>query len=186
MKNTKNGRSARGFTLIEVMIATLILTIGLVSLLAVFGIAAATTATSQQNLIAKQIADNAIESIFTARNSNNLGWDEIQNFGSGNGIFLTGFQPIMHAGVDGIYGTTDDNDNANSPEVLSLPGPDGIVGTADDTTYALTGFQRQIEIEPVPGTSSLRTITITIRYAPKPQFTVNKTYVLRSYISSYR
>lgn len=176
----------RGFTLIEVLIAALILTVGLVSLLAVFGVAAATTATSQQNMIAKQLADNALESIFTARNSNDLGWDEIQNFGTGGGIFLTGYQPIMQPGTDGIYGTTDDNSNGNVAEFLTLPGADGLVGTADDQRFSLTGFQRQIAIGAVTGTGALRTITITIRYSPRPQFSVYKTYVLQSYISQYR
>ncbi len=175
-----------GFTLIEVLIAALVLTIGLVSLLAVFAIAAGTTATSQQNLIAKQIADNAMESIFTARNSDDLAWDEIQNFGTGNGIFLTGYQAIKQPGTDGIYGTVDDNSAGNPPEVLTLPGPDGLPGTADDRIYPLTGFQRQIEIADVAGTAGLRTITITIKYAPKPQFSSYKTYVLQSYISQYR
>src|SRR5271165_2302778 len=73
-----------GFSLIEVMISIAVLTVGMVSLLGVFGLAMASTQTSQQNLIAKQIADESLESIVTARNTSQLGWDSIQNVGSTN------------------------------------------------------------------------------------------------------
>jgi len=64
----------RGFSLIEVVISMAILTVGLVSLLGVFGLAMASTQTSQQDMIAKQLADEALESIITARNTTQLGW----------------------------------------------------------------------------------------------------------------
>ena len=68
-----------GFSLLEVMISMVVLTVGLVSLLGVFGLAMATTQTSQQNMIAKQLANEAYESIVTARNSSQLNWSEINN-----------------------------------------------------------------------------------------------------------
>ena len=71
-----------GFSLLEVMISMVILTVGLVSLLGVFGLAMATTQTSQQNMIAKQLANEAYESIVTARNSSQLSWSQIQNTSS--------------------------------------------------------------------------------------------------------
>jgi len=60
-------RTKRGFSLIEVMISMAILVIGLLSLLGVFGIALAATQTSQQNTVAKQLANEAMEGILTAR-----------------------------------------------------------------------------------------------------------------------
>jgi len=176
-----------GFTLIEVLIATVVLTIGLVGVLSVFAVAIATTQTSQQNLIAKQLANDAMESIFTARNTAQVEWNQIQNVGAGttpDGIFVTGFQPINDSGVDAIYGTADDA--VAAPEVLTQTGPDGILGTADDQTVSLAGYQRKIEIAPVAGTSALRQITITIEYTPRPQFGFKKDYILQGYISQYR
>lgn len=168
-----------------------ILTIGLVNLLAVFGIAMAATQNAQQDMIAKQLANQAMESIFTARDTSQITWLMIQNVGSGtvpDGIFVTGSQPINQAGPDGIYGTADDA--GAGPQTLQLPGPDGIVGTADDPPpLGLTDFSRSILIQPVVSggvtLSNLRQITITIQYVT-PQFHTQKQYVLNGFISAYR
>ena len=100
-------RTQSGFSLIEVMVSMVILVVGLVSLLGVFGVAMASTQTSQLNGTAKQLANEAIESILTARETANVTWTQIQNTGAG-GIFVGGFVPINCAGVDGIVGTVDD------------------------------------------------------------------------------
>jgi len=178
----------RGFTMIEVVISMVVLTIGLISLLGVFGIAMAATQTSQQDMIAKQLANEALESIVTARNTSQLTWDQVQNVGSGTGIFVTGLVPINLAGADGIIGTADDA--LAGPQVLIDPGPDGIYGTADDAQVPLTNYQRQITISPVVDASgnlvsSLRGINVTIQYTT-PRLGTPKTYVLSSYISQYR
>ena len=47
-------QAEEGFSLIEVLISMVILTVGMVSLLGVFGLAMSTTQASQQNMIAKQ------------------------------------------------------------------------------------------------------------------------------------
>src|SRR5207248_4477575 len=86
-------QTQEGFSLVEVMISMVILVIGLVSMLGVFGVAMATTQTSQQNAIAKQLANEAMESILTARETANVAWAQIQNTGAG-GIFIPGLQPI--------------------------------------------------------------------------------------------
>src|SRR5271170_5945771 len=106
----------RGFSLIEVVVSMFVLTVGMVSLLGVFGLAMASTQTSQEDMIAKQLGNESYESIVTARNTSQLGWDDIQNVGSITcsgpsspcGLFLTGANPIYKAGVDGIFGTADD------------------------------------------------------------------------------
>ncbi len=59
-----------------------VLTVGMVSLLGVFGLAMASTQTAQQDMIAKQLANEAYESIITARNTTQVTFDDIQNTGS--------------------------------------------------------------------------------------------------------
>jgi prepilin-type N-terminal cleavage/methylation domain-containing protein len=187
---TRIKQTQRGFTLVEVMISMVLLVVGLLSMLGVFGVAMATTQTSQQNGIAKQLANETIESILTARETANVTWSSIQNTGAG-GIFLAGFQPINCAGIDGIVGTADDA--ACGPQILEQPGSNGVyVGTCPpDVCTTLSTFQRQIEILPVipagggPPSASLRQITITIQYNT-PQFRLPRNYVLNTFISQYR
>jgi Tfp pilus assembly protein PilV len=196
-----------GFSMIEVAISMAILTVGMVSLLGVFGLAMASTQTSQQALIAKQLANEALESVVTARNTSQITWDDIQNTGSTScpisgasscGIFANPNTPqaIYQASTTttgacgpyaGILGTTCD---AGQPvQTLQDPGPDGIYGTADDVTIPLTGYQRTILISsvldannnPVP---TLRSVTVTVWYATS-QTRQSMTYILNSYISQY-
>jgi prepilin-type N-terminal cleavage/methylation domain-containing protein len=75
-------KAERGFSLLEVVISMAVLTVGMVSLLGVFGLAMASTQTSQQDMIAKQLANEAYESIVTARNTAQISWDDIQNTGA--------------------------------------------------------------------------------------------------------
>jgi len=178
-----------GFTLIEVMISIVVLTVGLVSLLGVFAVALRATQSSQADMIAKQLASEAMESIFTARDTGQSQWSDIQNVANG-GIFTdpAATQPINNAGADGIVGTADDT--LAGAKVLTLPGPDGIVGTADDVIMPLTNYQRSIAITPVLDSANnpiptLRQVTITIFYTTS-QFRTQKTYVLSGYISAFR
>jgi type II secretory pathway pseudopilin PulG len=199
---TRNGnsrapkRAEGGFSLLEVVISMAVLTVGRVSLLGVFGLAMASTQTSQQDMIAKQLANEELESIVTARNTSQLGWDDIQNVGSTNcsssagscGIFLVGMNPIYNSGPDGIFGTGDDT--SAGEQTLQQPGPDGIYGSADDVKIPLTGFQRKILISPVYDSNgnlviSLRGVNVTVQYATT-QANLPKTYVLSSFISQYQ
>lgn len=186
-----------GFSLLEVVISMAILTVGLVSLLGVFGLAMAATQTSQQDMIAKQLANEAMESIITARNTSQMNWDDIQNAGSTNcpnlgtsscGIFLTGAQSIYNAGADGIFGTSDDL--SDTLMVLREPGPDGAYGDTDDVYIPLTGYQRTIVFGPVTDasgivSSTLRSVTVTIQYTTT-QSQLAKSYSLNSFISQYQ
>lgn len=184
-----------GFTLMEVLISVIVLTVGLVSVLAVFGLAVATTQTAQDDMIAKQEASESLESIFTARNTSQISWAQIQNVSNG-GVFLDGFQTIRYQGADGLDGTADDTADPDPlcpgpSQCLKMPGPDGILGTSDDIRIPLNNFQRQIQIVPLndaTGTqySVLRQITITIQYHTSQNLKLNKTYVMSAYISQYR
>jgi len=60
MTRTSNASQQGGFTLIETMIAVAILSIALMTLLAAFGTAVATTQNAQANLIARQKALQAM------------------------------------------------------------------------------------------------------------------------------
>ena len=180
-------QAERGFSLLEVVISMAVLTVGLVSLLGVFGLAMASTQTSQQDMIAKQLANEAVESIVTARNTSQVTWAQVQNVANG-GIFLDGTTSIYLPGADGIVGTADDA--VAGEQTLTEPGPDGIFGTADDVQIPLTGYQRTILISQVLDSSgnvvpTLRGVNITMQYTTS-QAKLPKTYVLSSFISQYR
>ena len=189
MRQFGNKNNQDGFSLLEVMISIAILMTGFVALLGVFGLAVAVTQGARQDLIAKQLSSEAMESIFTARDTAQLNWAQIQNTSDG-GIFSNGAAtyPINKAGADGIIGTADDA--AAGAETITEPGPDGIVGTADDITVSLANYQRSITISSVKDNtgaviSSLRQVAITIQYT-NPGIKTPRTYVLTSYISQYR
>ena len=176
-----------GVSLLEVVISMAILTVGMVSMLGVFGLAMAATQTSQQDIIAKQLANESYESIITARNTTQITWADLRNVSNG-GIFIDGAQPIYNAGADGIYGTADDA--VAGEQTLQDPGADGIYQTADDILIPLTGYQRTILISPVLDASgnvvtTLRAVTITVTYST-PQVRTGKTYVLNSFVSQYQ
>jgi prepilin-type N-terminal cleavage/methylation domain-containing protein len=187
----------RGFTLIECMISMLILTIGAVGLLGVFGLAMKANQGSQSDLIARQLASETIEGIYTARNTAEISWSQIQNISNG-GIFVDGMGVVKCAGADGIIGTVDDTScltasGATCPnggiKCLTEPGPDGLMGTADDVILSLSNYQRQVLIQPlldINGNSiqTLNLVAVTIQYTT-PSSPVAKTYVINEYVSAY-
>jgi len=183
-----DSKRQRGFSLLEVVISMAVLTVGLVSLLGVFCLAMASTQDTQQDMIAKQLANEALESIVTARNTAQLQWNSIQNVSDG-GIFLNNYQQMYTAGGDGVLGTADDVSGAQY-QTMTEPGPDGIYGTADDIVLGLSNYQRQIQILPVTDVNgnivaTLRAVNISIRYNT-PRTRVAKTYLLNSFMSSFR
>jgi len=189
-----SAKHQRGFSLLEVMFSMVIMTVGLVSLLAVMGIAMASTQTSEQTAIAKRLANEALEGILTARETAQIQWVQIANgncaVGQNCGIFVAGPLPINLPGADGIIGTSDDA--AAGPQVLEQPGPNGVyAGTCPpDNCYSLTNYTRTIAITPFTlaggGTDpTLNSITITVTYIT-PQLHVPQNYVLNTVISQYR
>jgi prepilin-type N-terminal cleavage/methylation domain-containing protein len=184
----------RGFTLMEVMISIVVLTIGLVSMLAMFSVAMAATNSAQEDLIAKQETAEALESIFTGRNTSQIKWSDLQNKANG-GIFLDGIQPLQDPGPDGLVGTADDlnaNPSCGGPSsCLVLPGHDGLLGTADDVFLPMNNYTRQIQILNVANPDgtlnpSLRQITITVNYTTSALRATQKSYSIGAYISSFR
>jgi len=179
-QNTKT--SERGFTLLETMIAILILSIGVLGLAALLGNGLAFLNGSQADFIAQEKAAEAIECVFTARDTQALTWAQIQNVGSG-GLFLSGAQPMLDPGPDGLVGTA--ADSGANPSTLIFPGPDGILGTADDIIMDLSntyGMTRTITISSIANEDAVRQIQVTIAYR-SGRF--QRTYTLTTFISQY-
>jgi prepilin-type N-terminal cleavage/methylation domain-containing protein len=189
-------RLQRGFSLIEVMIAIVVMTVGVLAVIATFATAIAATQSAQEDLIARQKALEAMESIYTARNSQQIPFASISNIAAG-GIFKSGPQPLTCPGADGLAGTADDvpcttTAGAACPnggvECMVLPGPDGVLGNADDQIMSLANFTRTIAINQVflptgAINSNMMAITITVNYT-KPGMP-SRTYTANGLISSY-
>jgi prepilin-type N-terminal cleavage/methylation domain-containing protein len=187
-----------GFSLIETMFAMVLLAVGMLATLASLGYAIGANQTSQEDMLARQLASEAMESIFNARNTSQLGFAAINNTtASPPGVFLAGPQSPKCAGPDGILDTADDVACTTAAgvvcpnagiECLTEPGPDGIMGTADDVVISLENFTRTIAITPLleNGTTvpTLVLVTITINYTV-PNHGGTKSYVLEEEISSY-
>jgi prepilin-type N-terminal cleavage/methylation domain-containing protein len=174
-----------GFSLIEVMVSILVLTVGLLSLVGAMTVGLQSVAGSSATLIAREKAREAVESVHTARDTGELAWNRVQNVADG-GDFLDGPQDVREPGADGLVNTDDDG----AIEVLVGPGADGLLETEDDTETPLARelFQRQIAITPLTLDGSetvnlnLRQVTVTVRYRVLGAW---RTYTLTTYVSAY-
>jgi len=169
----------RGFTYIETMVSMLILVLGLCGILGLLAYSLAMLTISQDEMIAKQKAREALESIFTARNTQQLVFSDIRNASAG-GIFLEGFQPLRLPNSEGLVGTSGDG----AYEVLVTPGADGIPGNEDDEVRSLERFERQIQITDLGGGNDLRELTVTVRYTTTQGW--QRAYQVQAYISRFR
>lgn len=159
-------RSEAGFSYVDVMIAIVILSVGILALLS--GIAGAVVQSKGQEiqLLAKQVASSTMESIMSLKETdpNRLGWIAMGNVntnwdvatGTYRGVFVVGEQ-----------------------NVLEDAGPDQVIGTADDTGATIPGMTREIVItdqcdtdRPSPNCATpgtwpvrIRTVVVTVRYS---------------------
>lgn len=190
IKSSHSRKSDEGFTLIEVMIAIVVMAVGLLAVIASFATAISATQSAEEDLIARQKVLEAMESIYTARNSQQIPFASVANVSNG-GIFLDGAQPLKCAGPDGLVNTQDDVNCTtqagavcpdNGAECMVVPGPDGTLGTSDDMTMSLGNFTRTIAVTPVflsNGTQNndMMAISITVAYTkaglPARSFTAN-------------
>jgi prepilin-type N-terminal cleavage/methylation domain-containing protein len=191
-----HSRPARddGFSLIEVVVAMSLLMVGLLGLAQVFYFGLAIVGTSSNQLIAREKAREAIESVHTARDTRVITWAQIRNVSEPDCLpawganltgetddeakFTTDEHPLLAAGADGLVATEDDAGQEMTP------GPDNTLGTDDDVP--LVGFRRQIAICDVTDNPNLRLIAVTIRYNGSTAVgTPQRTYTLITYISSF-
>jgi hypothetical protein len=174
-------RSGRGTSLIETVIAVGVLSVGALGTAAVFTQGMERTKSSPGDFIATQKAQEAIESVFAARDSHTVTWAQLRNVigtGSDGGIFLDGPKDIRDPGTDGIVNTADDA--LQAIESTSYPGRNLALGDGDDTTSTLAGFKREIQIRNL--TADLRSITVTVTYGAGGAV---RTYILTAYFSNY-
>ncbi len=169
-------------TLIEVMIAAFIISVALLALAAALGNGINAMFIVQENLIAKQKAREAMESVFTARSTQNIAFTDILGTTNG-GIFVEGWQPIALMGADGIANTADDG----AVETIRFPGPDGNLGNGDDEIRPLSNFERRIVFSDVFLQSGaldteIRQITVDVRYLIRGRWW---TVSVSSYISKF-
>jgi type II secretory pathway pseudopilin PulG len=148
MRTNARKKSETGFSLLETIMAIVVLTIGVLSLAGVLAAGLAYMSMSQSDFLAQQKASEAVESIFTARDSGALTWPQILNVADG-GIFSPAASPLQDPGPDGIIGTADDGAPV---DCIVSPAP-------------LNNFTRTIAITTnVNGDTNLRQITVTMNY----------------------
>ena len=185
MRNVTH-KSAGGFSLIEVVVATGILATGLLSLAGVFAIGMKHMAGSSPGVIAREKAREAVESVHTARDTGDLAWAKIRNVADG-GVFVSGAQPLKTTGLDGFVNTADDGPGL---EQLRSAGADNILGTADDVLVSLNDYTREILItnlylddEPTIVNPNLRQIKVIVKYKADGTW---RTYTLTTFVSSFK
>jgi type II secretory pathway pseudopilin PulG len=164
-----------GFSLLETVVAIGVMTVGALGMAGVFAAGVQKTASSPGELLATQKATEAIESVFSARDSHTVTWAQLRNVSNG-GIFVDGPEALKVAGADGVLNTADDG----AVETVVLPGPDQQLGTADDVTQTLDGFTREIRL--IDLSADLRSVTVTITYRAGPAI---RSYTLTAYISTF-
>jgi hypothetical protein len=172
--------SQAGSSLVEVVLAMGVLTVGALGTAGVFTQGMQRATSSPGDLLATQKAAEAIESVFAARDTAKLTWAQIRNVqgesGSDGGVFIDGQREFRSPGADGIINTADDG----AVETERFPGRDRMLNTIDDDVRTLGTFRREIKITRV--TNDLRIITVTVTFPDGP---TTRKFVLTTYISSY-
>ena len=146
-------QSEGGFSLLEMVIAMVILTVGLLGVASAIGYALMASNRGRGLTNAKLVVASTLEQMETLRNTGQLNFDEISN-SQVTGSSFTGFPTTFLP-------------------VTTLPGPDFVFGTVDDDqTVVVPGVTRQILITPLcPGGTAtcvnptLKRIQVTLNYS---------------------
>jgi prepilin-type N-terminal cleavage/methylation domain-containing protein len=159
----KNRRhSERGFSLLEMVVAMVILTIGLLGVASAIGYSLMVSNRGRGVTNAKMLVVSILEQMETLRNTAELSFDDISNS-------PTPAPPSTWTGFP--------YDPATFRPVSTVPGSDGIFGTKDDLwgsctsgcsdnmSLARAGVTRQIQIIDFPSNPYLKKIKVTLRYS---------------------
>jgi len=164
----RDAAAAAGFTLLETIIAMLVLMIGMLGLASAISMSLMVSNRGRTVTNSKLLIVSALEQMEMLRNTGQLTYGQIANAGDPgllnpppgampfNGFPNTFLRVSVNPGPDGIFGTNDD---------LLDPGPNGIYGDGNDFTnpaLAREGFERQILITNLSQT--LKRIQVTLRY----------------------
>lgn len=169
-------RQDKGFSLIEIVVAIIIMTFGLVALAGLLVVGVTLPQRARQQEVAKQLANEIMESIIFAKESNPSGFNTFDAFNYGGnhaeGRFISStgnanITKMLTAGPDGVYGTCDDGQSGSSfincagqtsgqlgTNLLSVtidPGKDGLYSTTTGTgmvnkTQQLLNYSREVVI----------------------------------------
>jgi type II secretory pathway pseudopilin PulG len=162
---SKKSSNEKGFSLVEAVIAILIITIGLIGTAAAITYALQFGTISRNLTNGKLIAVSMIEEVDSLRNTRRLDFKQIANAGAVDNSgaantftgFTTDFQQIsLNPGPDGVNGTADD---------IKDPGIDGKFGTADDfdnPALVRSGYLRKVTISSL--SDSLKKVEVKVRY----------------------
>jgi hypothetical protein len=157
-----------------------VLVVGALGTAGVFTQGMQAVTSSPGDLVATHKAAEAIESVFSARDSHRITWAQLRNVqgasGADGGVFLDGSRPLRLPGPDGLVNTADDG----AVENVRFPGPDKMLNTPDDIIMTLDGYQREVKITDIE--SGLRAITVIVTFQVGAQ---TRKYTLTTYISNY-
>lgn len=168
--NSRTNRQRRqresGFSLLEMVVAMFILTIGLLGVASAIGYALMVSNSGRGLTNAKLLVVAALEQMETLRDSGQLNFAEISNT-QVSGSTFTGFPAAFLP-------------------VSTVPGPDFVYGTLDDPgrtdpNFAVVGVTRKIEITSL--SSTLKQIKVTLQYSPNGGATAPPPLVCVSYLN---
>jgi Tfp pilus assembly protein PilE len=160
------GRAQAGFTMLEMVVAMMVLMVGLLALASAVGYALSVSNSGRNVTNTKLLVVSVLEQMENLRNTRELTFgqlantNEVDNTGStvAFGGFLAGLQDVTKTpGPDGIYGTADDK---------TSPGPNGTYGDSDDvpndSSLVVAGYKRQIAVTVLD--TGLKKIEVTLQY----------------------
>jgi prepilin-type N-terminal cleavage/methylation domain-containing protein len=149
--------SERGFSLLEMVVAMVILTVGLLGVASAIGYSLMVSNRGRGVTNSKMLVISILEQMETLRNTSELTFEEIANTQVPGSTF-TGFpydpqvfRPVStEPGRDRVFGTADDLWGAS--------------GNTDNMALARPGVTRQIQITEFPSNPYLKKIKVTLRY----------------------